>query len=193
MKILTVLLISVLLTGCGTNQGSFSNKKALKSVALENKTMVLCLSPLNEFRAPFETEMKKQLEFHNLYTETSENYLPFTLTKTTSTVKKIAKFIESLPEKGFNQVFLSALANVENVSINDQGEYGDFKLYHFETKLYTLGGVDSTLIWSMCLCIYDYQFVELTTKDIAHAIISKLIEDDIIQDNEIHYVELYDL
>jgi hypothetical protein len=155
--------------------------------------MVLCLSPVDEFRTEFETQVKQQLEFHQVHSETSIQYIQQSLAQDEETQAKLAKLMESLPDKGFTTLLISTLERTEKTKIDADGYFGDFTLLHYLTTVYTINEEGSTLIWSLCLCVYKYQLPELSVKDIARAIVGKLATDKIIPDINIELMELYTL
>lgn len=193
MKPYALLFLGVLLIGCGVKKQSYLQQERPDTLISPDATMVLCLIPEAELRASFETEIKKQLRFHSVHAETSIKYLPKALDKTSASKKMLLRFIDSLPEKGFNQLLISAVTNIEELNVNSEGQSGDFELYHFETNLFAVDDEGSDLIWSMCICIYDYQFPFLTARDFATAVVGKLIEDGLIKENEIQDFKFYTL
>ena len=171
---------------------------APKITPLENslsidKTMVLCLSPIDEFRTSFENQMKQQLQFHGVHTETSTKELPVLLKKEEETKKQLLKLMESLPVKGFNKLLISGISDVEKTKIAGDGYFGDFKLYHFTSYLYKVEVDGTTLEWSTCLYIYDYQLSKLSIQDFVNAIISRMITDGILEDTEKQKLTLFTL
>lgn len=193
MKMYATLLIVMLFANCLAQTSRTPDTLSLNTPLNTDKAMVLCLSPIDEFRNSFETAMKTELQFHGIHTETSHQQLPITLNQEPTTEIKLAQLIESLPEKGFNKLIISAISEVEHTKIDAEGYFGDFDLFHFATHLYTIDDNGSFLVWSMCLCIYDYQLPLLSVQDFAYAIVSKMIEDGVLEIDDANQIKLFTL
>ncbi|NER16844.1 hypothetical protein [Spongiivirga citrea] len=193
MKRFAILFMGILLMGCSAKKRPYLQQASPNAPIVKDATMVLCLIPENELRTSFENELTEQLIFHGVHAEASTKYMPEVLDKTSGSKKKLLSLIDSLPEKGFNQLLISAVTSIEESETDAAGESGNFELYHFETNLFSVNEEGSDLMWSMCICIYDYQFPFLTARDFATAIVGKLIEDGLIKENEIRDFKLYTL
>lgn len=193
MKLILLLFSCILFFSCGTQEAVSKKKIDSKTTFENNKWLVLCLSPVEEFRTEFETQVKQQLEFHEVHSQTSVEYIPQSLTQEKETQAKLAKLIESLPEKGFTTLLISTLENTEKTKIDADGYFGDFTLFHYVTNVFTINEEGSKLVWSMCLCIYEYQLPEVSIQDFARIIVGKLAADKIIPDTKMELIELYTL
>jgi len=190
MKGFTILFIGILLMGCSAKRQSYLQRASPNALIVKDATMVLCLIPENDLRTSFENELKEQLIFHGVHAEASTKYMPKVLDKTSGSKKRLLSLIDSLPGKGYDQLLISAVTSIEELKTNATGESGYFELYHFETNLFSVNEEGSDLMWSMCICIYDYQFPFLTARDFATAIVGKLIEDGLVKENEIRDFKL---
>jgi hypothetical protein len=154
--------------------------------------MVLCLSPVNEFRTSFEREVQQELEFHNVHSHTSQQFLPQPLLQEDETQHKLTSLIETLEDREFTMLLISTLASTEKTKLDADGYFGDFTLYHYKTNVYALDDGTSTLVWSMCLCVYGYQLAELSVPDFARAIVGKLAKDNIIPNTKMELIKRYE-
>lgn len=193
MRWYAILFVGFIFGGCAVQNVSERQNVDATTFTEEGATLVLCLSPVEEFRTAFEFETTKQFKFHDAHAEMSTSYLPRTLRPSKSTEKALDKLIRSLPKRGFNSLLVSAVSEVESEKVDAEGYFGDFKLFHFATHMYAIDDHSSTLVWSMCLCIYDYQIPLITVKDMAVAIVNKLFEDGILESNQLKNYRLYAL
>lgn len=193
MKWPIVLLIGILFSNCSAKKLTVPTEISLDTPLTIDKTMVLCLSPVNEFRSSFETAMKQKLQFHGIHTETSTQHIPNTLRKNGATENILAELIKSLPKKGFSKLLISAISEVEHTKIDAEGDSGEFELFHFTTHLYTIDEEGSSLTWSVCLCIYDYQVPWFSVEDFAFAIVGKMIKDGVLEVHEVQELKLFAL
>ncbi len=126
MKHFVLVFFGILLIGCSSNKQSYLRQESPDTILTPISTMVLCLIPANDLRASFETEMKQELRFHNVHAETSTKYLPENLDKTSNSKKKLLDLIDSLPEKGFDQLLISAVTSIEELN-KDSEAIQDYK------------------------------------------------------------------
>ena len=136
MKLCITLLIGVLFANCLAQEISVPDSLLLNSPLKTDKTLVVCLSPVESFRSSFETAMQQKLQFHGIHTETSKRYLPIALKQEAATKNELKKLIKSLPQSGFDKLIISAMSEVEHTKIDAEGYFGDFDLFHFNTYLY---------------------------------------------------------
>lgn len=193
MKLIALLISCILFLSCGTQEAVSIKKVDTKTIIENNKWMILCLSPVEEFRAEFEYQIKQQLEFHEVHSQASIESIPQSLRQDQKSKTKLHKLIKSLPDKGFTTLLVSTLESTEKTKLDADGYFGDFTMLHYLTTVYTINEEDSVLIWSMCLCVYEYQLPELSVQDFARAIVGKLATDKIIPDIKLELIELYTL
>ena len=158
-----------------------------------DKWMVLCLSPVNDFRTSLENEIQKELQFHNVHSQTSHQQLPEPLLQSNDIHKRLMHLVQSLEEKNFSMLLISALNSTEETNVNAEGHFGEYTLYHYQTNLYALKDGESILELSMCLCIYDYQLSQISVANFARAIVWKMAEDQVIPLNIYEPIEYYTL
>lgn len=192
-RLLLIVYSCSILFGCATQR--VVPKKDLNTALTpdKDKWMVLCLSPVDEFRTSLENQLQNELKFHEVHSQTSHQHLPQSLTANKNTEKKLISFMDSLEEKEFSMLLLSSLESKESVQTDEEGFFGDFTLYHFVTSLYALDDKELSLEWSMCLCIYEYQMPQISIEDFARAIVWKLAEDDMIPNHKFRPLEFYTL
>ena len=187
------LLSCFLIVSCSATKNVIDNRVSLSSRIDQDKWMVLCLSNVSSFRKEFELETKQQLIFHDVHAATSIEYLPKELKKDIETKNRLEDFVSQLPENGFSMLIISTMGSVERTKLDAEGYFGDFTLYHYITNVYSLENNDSQPIWSMCLCVYDYQLNQLTLSDMVHAIVAEMAKDEIIPQIDSELLELYHL
>lgn len=191
MKLGITLLFGMLFANCLAQEISAPDNLLLNSPLKVDKTLVVCLSPIEGFRSSFETAMQEKLQFHGIHTETSKRYLPIILKQEVTAENELKKLIKSLPQIGFDKLIISAMSEVEHTKIDAEGYFGDFELFHFNTYLYKVDKDGTSLLWSICLCIYDYQVPLLSVKDFAKAIVDKMLEDGVLKTDEVHELKVF--
>ena len=193
MKLFIILLVEMCFLTCGAQTELVPQKIEPTAKIGAEKIMIVCLSPVDEFRTTFELEVKKQFTFHNIHSETSKTYLPQTLIKENDVEKAMGTFIKSLPKKEFTHLLLSGISEVEKTREDGEGYFGDFELLHFATHLYKIDKDETSLLWSMCLCVYDYQIPLLTVQDFATVIVERLLEEGVIEQDDLKHLQFYNL
>ena len=193
MKLFLLLSSYLILLGCATQRVVSEEDVNVILKPEKDKWMVLCLSPINEFRTSFETEVQKELEFHEVHSQTSHQYIPQPLLQDDETQNKLASLIDSLEDREFSMLLISTLESTEKTKIDADGYFGDFTLYHYITNVYVLENGESTLVWSIYLCLYEYQLPELSVQDFARAIVEKLANDNMIPNTRYETLEFYTL
>lgn len=193
MKWLVLFILSVIFANCGVQESAQVGELNLQKPVIIGKTMVLCLSPVDEFRTSYEVEMKRELLAHGVHAENSFDYIPKSLTQDNSTKIELEKLIKSLSNKGFSRLLISALTDMEHTKLDAEGYFGDFEIYHFTTNVFKLHDNGSSLMGSLCIGFYDYQLTSISVNDFAQTIVEKLFENGLINSNESQHLEIYSL
>ena len=167
------------------------SKPDLEAGFKPSKMLVICLSPEETFRTNFENMMKHSLDFHSVKVTSSHLLLPEKIEPTQQIEKGLATLIESLSERKFNSLMISAVTNIEAKKIGDAYLYDEFTLYHFTTNVYKINNENLTLIWEMCLSLYGIQLQHMSTIDIVNEIVDKLAKDEIIPQKPSFTQEVY--
>ncbi len=155
-----------------------SNRKQQQSRIFNlEKIVITAVTEDTEARVIFEKTMKNRLKSYHINAYQSMEIYPMVFTTPEKTEEEMNSLIRSIRKKGFDGLMITSTTRLEE---KYDTIYGHSKIYHIETHIYTLIPKNLSLLWEMCLDIYDYQLGKLTTNDYIDAIIMQMKYDGIL-------------
>ncbi len=136
-----------------------------------------------EARSTFERKMKERLLAYNMDAYPSIEISSIVFTEVEKAEGELNELIEMITQKGFDSFMITAVSRVEEKREDAEGYFGTYKVYHLETDIYSIEDKNISLLWGMCLDIYDYQLKELQIEDYVYAIILQMEYEDIVPAN----------
>jgi hypothetical protein len=210
MKALIFIIGILLFTSCATTKVTDSWINENYTNYHPKKVLIIGLTDNLNGRILFEQQIKKELLNRGIEAVESHTVFTPTFTSLKQSEAAIEEEIQSLSNKGFDAVLISAVKGVdEKVSYSGdnfrthyywrrfgryyyltqdiyrtEGYYNKYKIYHIEASLYNLKeNNDKSLVWVASYNIVDPKQVNKTVANYVKALIKSLEEKQIITKN----------
>ncbi len=161
------------------------HKKNDKKVTVSNlkKLVIIGLTDNLEARTTFERKMKARLSDYHIDAYQSTEISSIIFTTVDKAEEELNELIAIVSQKGHDNFMITAVTGVEEKREDAEGYFGTYKVYHLETDIYTLDANQISLVWGMCLDIYDYQLEALAIEDYVHAIIFQMEYENMLSND----------
>lgn len=185
MKNLIIVFLSFVLL-CSISAQTIPIQKRGKTGFFDLKKLVVVgLTDDTEARMVFENLMKKRLKEYGIIVYQSIEVYPIPFTIPEKAEEEVHELIHRVRPLGFDGLIITAVSSVEEPKENEKEENvkeenGTYKIYHMETQVYDIVPKDLSLLWGMCLDIYEYELEALSIQDYVNAITIEMEYENIL-------------
>ncbi len=207
MKNWAVIFVFFILLSCSSARINESWRNPEYVNYQPSKVLILGITPNLTARKIYEEKLKLAFIHKGVMANEGTTILKRSFTNLKQTEEDIEEQIDTLLEKGYDAILISAVKGYEN-RISYRGEllrndirfnrfgpyyylhqdvyfddeiYQEYKVYHIEISLYDLTSkTEKSLVWLASYDIIDPRKIKATIKDCVDAIVSSLEEEGIL-------------
>ncbi len=181
-KLINILFLCVVFVNVHGQTAPQKNKKNTEKTKtfLPKKIVIIGLTDNIEARRTFETKMKEKLTAYDIDAYESIEVSTMLFTEINKAEQELNELIGIIAKIDFDSFMITAVTRVDEKEDTTGGRLGNYKIYHLETDIYTFEEEKISLLWGLCLDIYDYQLVQLKIEDYVDAIVLQMQNERIV-------------